>query len=383
MANTGNSLDHLRIAIIHEWFDKVAGSEWVVKAILEVFPHADIFSLVDFFSLEDRALVLQGKQSKTSFIQHLPFSKSKFRSFLPLFPLAIEQLDLSEFDIIISSSHAVAHGILKRHDQLHISYTHSPMRYAWDFHHEYLKEANLGFGPKGLLARYFLHKLRLWDLASSNRVDHFVANSNFIKKRIRGNYGKDSTVVYPPVDTNAFRQDNPVSQDYFFTAGRLVSYKRTDIIIEAFRQYPHLKLKIAGVGEQMAKLKKSAPANVEFLGRVTRDELIQTMQNCRAFVFAAEEDFGIAPVEALAAGKPVIAYGKGGALETIEQGLTGIHFPHQTIDSLASGIEEFLAIEKSFDPEYIIRSSERFSWKTFKTAFGGLVAEAWVKFDRS
>ncbi len=229
-------------------------------------------------------------------------------------PLAIEQLDVSKHDIILSSSHAVAKGIITGPDQLHISYIHSPIRYAWDLQHQYIKEAGLDKGMKGMVARWLLHKIRLWDCRTSNGVDHFIANSEFISRRIRKVYGRESKVIYPPVDVNRFKLCEN-KDDYYFTASRMVPYKRMDLIVEAFSQMPDKKLVVIGDGSEMSKIKAKASSNIELLGYQPNSVMQEYMQKAKGFVFAAEEDFGITPVEAQACGTPVIAFGKGGALK--------------------------------------------------------------------
>jgi len=231
-------------------------------------------------------------------------------------PLAIEQLDVSKHDIILSSSHAVAKGVLTGPDQLHISYVHSPIRYAWDLQHQYLREAGLNKGLKAQAARWLLHKIRMWDYRTANGVDHFVANSQFIARRIKKVYGRTADVIYPPVDVDRFTL-NENKDNYYFTASRMVPYKRIDLIVEAFSQMPDRKLVVIGDGSEMSKIKSKATKNVEILGYQPNHVMQEHMQKAKAFVFAAEEDFGITPVEAQACGTPVIAFGKGGSLETV------------------------------------------------------------------
>ncbi|MEA0135070.1 glycosyltransferase, partial [Escherichia coli] len=273
------------------------------------------YSVIDFLSDESRSRFMN-KRAKTTFIQKLPKAKSNYQRYLPFMPLAIEQLDVSKHEIILSSSHAVAKGVLTGPDQLHISYVHSPIRYAWDLQHQYLREVGLDKGIKSYIARMLLHKIRLWDCRTANGVDHFIANSQFIARRIKKVYGRDADVIYPPVDVNRFEL-NFNKEDYFFTASRLVPYKRIDLIVEAFSEMPNRKLVVIGDGPEMQKIKSKAKTNIEILGYQPDSVMQEYMRNAKAFVFAAEEDFGIIPVEAQACGTPVIAFGKGGALETI------------------------------------------------------------------
>ncbi|KIZ33139.1 glycosyl transferase family 1, partial [Raoultella ornithinolytica] len=282
---------------------------------VDIFPQSELYSIVDFLS-EDARSFFHNKKAKTSFIQNFPFAKKKYQKYLPFMPMAVEQLDVSSHDVILSSSHAVAKGVLTGPDQLHISYVHSPIRYAWDLQHQYLKESGLHKGLKGLLAKWILHKIRMWDVRTSSGVDHYIANSHFIARRIEKVYGRTAEVIYPPVAVNRFLLDED-KQDYYFTASRLVPYKRIDLIVEAFSKMPDKKLVVIGDGSEMDKVKSKAGANISILGYQPDSVMQEHMQKAKAFVFAAEEDFGITPVEAQACGTPIIAYGKGGALETV------------------------------------------------------------------
>lgn len=358
----------MKIALVHEWLVTCAGSERVLAELIKVFPEADLFSVVDFLSDEDREK-LGGKHARCTFIQHLPYAKKRFRSYLPLMPLAIEQLDLSSYDLIVSSSHAVAKGVLTGPHQLHISYVHSPIRYAWDLQHQYLRESGLNTGAKSWVTRWLLHKMRMWDVRTANGVDQFLANSHFIRRRIRKAYGRDAKVVYPPVDVQSFPMSSD-KEDFYLTASRLVPYKRVDLIVEAFGQMPERRLVVVGDGPQFARIKAAARRNVKLLGYVPDDELRDLMCRARAFIFAAEEDFGIVPVEAQACGTPVIAYARGGALETIVEGgtsPTGIFFPHQVAESLCAAVDEFERSSSKFAPIACRQNAERFSSERFRT----------------
>ncbi|HCD5240017.1 TPA: glycosyltransferase, partial [Klebsiella pneumoniae] len=297
-------------------FVTYAGSEKVVAEFIDLFPDAKVYGVVDFLSEDDKKK-FKNKKIITTFIQKLPKAKKKYQQYLPLMPLAIEQLDLSSHDIILSSSHAVAKGVLTGPDQLHISYVHSPIRYAWDLQHQYLRESGLNRGIKGLFAKWILHKIRLWDTRTANGVDFFIANSKFISRRIKKVYGREADVIYPPVDVERFKLKRE-KQDFYLTASRLVPYKRIDLIVEAFSKMPEKKLVVIGDGPEMSKIRKIAGANIEILGFQPNDVMEEYMMDAKAFVFAAEEDFGITPVEAQACGTPVIAFGKGGVLETIK-----------------------------------------------------------------
>jgi glycosyltransferase involved in cell wall biosynthesis len=358
----------VKVAIVHDWLVVSGGAEKVLKNIIECFPKADIFSLVDF--LEDRDCV-KGKSVNTSFIQKLPMARKRYRAYLPLMPIAIEQLDLSGYDLVISSSHAVAKGVLTGPNQIHISYVHSPIRYAWDLQHQYLNEAHLNTGIKSMMARVLLHYIRGWDSRSANGVDHLLANSQFIARRIKKTYQREATVIYPPVDlanmSMCMQKDN-----YYVTASRMVPYKRIDLIVRAFSQTPERRLVVIGDGPEMKKIKAVAGANVTLLGHQPFDALVDHLRRARAFVFAAEEDFGISVVEAQACGTPVIAFGRGGALETVI-GLplerpTGVFFGEQTPESLLAAVSRFERNVGLFDPRACRRNAERFSSENFRAA---------------
>jgi glycosyltransferase involved in cell wall biosynthesis len=370
-----------RVAIVHEWLVTYAGSERVVEQLLTLFPDAQLFALVDFLSESERAAFLGGRTARTTFIQHLPRAKTRYRGYLPLMPLAIEQLDLSGFDIVLSSSHAVAKGVLTGPDQLHISYVHSPIRYAWDLQHQYLNEAGLTRGPKAWLAKALLHYVRLWDQRTAHGVDHFVANSRFIARRIGKAYGRAADVIYPPVDTDAFtlREDK---ERFYLTASRFVPYKKLPLIVEAFAQMPDRELVVIGDGPDFARVRARCPGNVRLLGFQPSAVLRDYLQRANAFVFAAEEDFGIAPVEAQASGTPVIAYGRGGALETV-RGLgassspTGVFFREQTADALVAAIRTFERQRHAFSASACRANAERFSVQRFVSEMGAFVDSAW------
>jgi glycosyltransferase involved in cell wall biosynthesis len=283
-------------------------------------------------------------------------------------PFAIGQFDLSDYDLIISSSHAVAKGIRKNSKQLHICYCHTPMRYIWDLQGQYLKEAGLDRGIRGALVMAILNRIRKWDVSTSKTVDYFVANSFYIKERIERAYGRNATIIYPPVDTEYF-QMNDKKEVFYITSSRMVPYKKIDLIIEAFSRMPDKKLIVIGDGPDFEKVKMKAMKNVELLGYQEENVLKEYLQQARAFVFAAEEDFGIIPVEAQACGTPVIAYGKGGILETIIENKTGIFFKDQSPESLIEAVQEFEKRQDQFDCLEIRRNAERFSKERFKTEF--------------
>lgn len=362
-----NSLKLLRVAIVHDWLVDMGGAEKVLASILKIFPDADVYTLV--CGMEDAKLNKLGitKSPKTSFIQKLPFATKKYRSYFPLMPLAIQQLDLSEYDLVVSSSYCVAKGVLTGPNQVHISYCHSPVRYAWDLQFQYLKEGGVNTGFKSAVARYFLFKLRTFDVWSSNAVDDFVANSQFIKKRIEKLYRRKATVIHPPVDVSSFGLCEEKS-DYYFTCSRMVPYKRIDLIVEAFKSMPDKKLVVVGDGPDFEKVSAVAGENVDIKGFVEYPELISIMKHAKAFVYAAEEDFGIVPVEAQACGTPVICYGRGGVLDTVVEGSTGIYFKDQTCEAIVEAIRNFEAADQ-FDYRRISEHAKSFSEERFLDEF--------------
>lgn len=367
----------MNIAIAHEWLQTYAGSEKVVEQILNVYPDAALFSLVDFLAPAERSFI-QNKPVTTSFIQTLPGAKTRFRQYLPLMPLAIEQFDLSDYDLVISSNHAVAKGIVTRADQLHVSYVHTPIRYAWDLQWQYLDQAQLRSGLKGTLTRLIFHYLRLWDVTVSARVDVYVANSSFVARRIWKTYRRQAQVIYPPVATQRFRADR-ARDDFYLTVSRFVPYKRVDLTIEAFKQ-SGLPLVVIGDGAERQRWQKEATPNIQFLGYQPDAIVVDYMERCKAFVFPAEEDFGITAVEAQAAGAPVIAYGRGGVTETVLAGKTGLFFSHQTVSSLGAAIAAFEREPISTPAERIRSHAEKFSEAQFRKTFEAFIAESWSRF---
>lgn len=365
----------MKTAIIHDWLVTYAGAERVLEQILHIFPDADLFSMVDFLPGGQRAFI-QNKSVKTSFIQKLPGARKKYRHYLPLMPLAVEQFDLSEYDLVISSSHAVAKGVITGPDQLHVAYVYSPMRYAWDLQHQYLSESGLDKGLKSWLVRYLLHRLRLWDYRTASGVDAFIANSQFIARRIWKVYRRDAEVIYPPVDVHSFTLHEE-KDDFYLTASRLVPYKRVDLIVKAFSMMPDKKLIVIGDGPEYKKIAALATSNVQVLGYQPFPVLKDYMQRARAFVFAAEEDFGIVPVEAQACGTPVIAYGKGGTRETIrgldEPQPTGVFFHPQTVDALIDAVRTFEQLGGAIKPLYCRQNALRFAPERFRAELQGYI----------
>jgi glycosyltransferase involved in cell wall biosynthesis len=370
------------IALVHDWLAAYVGGERVLEQMISLYPQARLYTSVDVLPELDRAF-LQGKQPITSFAHDWPFVRKHYRQFLPLLMLAIEQLDVSESELVLSSSSAIGKGVLVGPDQLHISYVHSPMRYAWDLQHQYLREARLTRGMRGMLARWLLHKARIWDLRTANGVDHFIANSEFIARRIWRVYRREAAVIYPPVDVTAFELRES-KEDFFLTASRLVPYKKVTAIVEAFRALPGRRLVVVGDGSEMRQVKAAAGSNVEILGHQPTAVLRDLMQRARAFVFAAEEDFGIAPVEALACGTPVIAYGRGGALETVRDTgprPCGLFFHQQTAAAIAAAVVEFEQRQHELTPRSCRDNALRFATEIFRERYGQFVRTRWEEFQ--
>jgi glycosyltransferase involved in cell wall biosynthesis len=367
----------MKTAIVCDWLVTMGGAEKCLAELLTCFPDAHLFAVIDFIDASHRHL-LQNKSAQTTFIQALPFAKKYYRSYLPLMPLAIEQLNLSDYNLIISSSHAVAKGVITGSNQIHISYIHTPMRYAWDLQHQYLQETGLNKTWRGLLARYFLHRLRMWDLRTANGVDHFIANSQFIAKRIKKIYRRHAKVIYPPVDTAQF-VPHAEKANFYVTASRLVPYKRVDLIVESFATMPDKELVIIGDGPDMAKIKSKASRNIKILGYQPTDVLIYHLQRAKALIFAAEEDFGLIPVEAQACGTPVIAFKKGGALETVRDldhaQPTGVFFTEQTTTAIQQAVQAFLAHQSLFSCQNCVENASRFTTQQFRNHFKQFVHE--------
>ncbi len=361
-------LRDLKVAFVHDWLVTYGGAERVLEAMLNQFPDAEIFSLYDFLDEDNRSFI-KNKPVKTSFLQKFPFARKHYRNYLPLMPLAIEQFDLSAYDLVISR------GVITGPDQHHICMCYSPMRYAWDLTHQYLKEANLQTGLKSWAAKYMLHKLRMWDYRTANGVDNFIAISEFIARRIKKVYGRESIVIYPPVDISAFTLTTE-KEDYYLTASRMVPYKKIDLIVKSFKNMPDKKLIVIGDGPEFKKISKKAPPNVTLMGYQPFKVLREKMQRAKAFIFAAEEDFGIVLLEAQACGTPVIAYGKGGALETIVDNETGIFFKEQTTESLCDAIIKFETMTSEFDVKKIRANAERFSTVRFAKEFKEFVIQS-------
>lgn len=369
----------MKVAVVHEWLTTFAGSEKALVQILELFPEADIFCIVDFLPETDRYF-LHGRKITTSFLQKFPSVSKYYRYYLPLMPLAVRRFDLTGYDLVISSNHAVANGVKTNSDQLHVSYTYSPMRYAWDLREQYLKESNIDKGIKGLAARLMLSYLRKWDHQVSKNVDYFVGISKFIQERIHNAYGRESVVVYPPVDTDFFQIGKGEEKcDFYLAASRMVPYKMMPLIVSAFADMPDKKLVVIGDGPEFERMKECAENNIEVLGY--QDDLILRvyMQKAKALVFAAEEDFGILPVESQACGTPVVAYAHGGALETVNDLThdlpTGVFFEEQSVASIKTAITVFEKNIEKITSGSCRENALKFSEKVFKDEFMRYIRE--------
>lgn len=364
-----DTLGTRKIAIVHDWLPLYGGAERVLEQILLVFPQADVFSMIDAIPPDQRGF-LQNKEVKTSFVQNLWQGKTRYRSYFPLMPLAVEQFDLSAYDLVISSSYSFAKGVLTGPDQRHLCYCHSPIRYAWDMQHQYLEQAGLTKGLKSWIVRILLHYIRLWDYRTAGGVDAFAANSAYIARRIMKVYRREAEVIYPPVAVQDFELEDK-KEDFFLTASRMVPYKRIDLIAEAFSRIPEKRLIIIGDGPEMENVRAKAGPNVSLLGYKDNATLRSHLQRAKAFVFAAEEDFGILPVEAQACGTPVIAFGRGGVAETVNSGETGVLFADQSVESLVDAVRQFEKM--SFTPAVIRRQAENFSAEVFRNHFANFV----------
>ena len=372
-----------RVAVVHEWLIDYAGSERVLREILDLYPQADLFTLIDVRDDELRAAIPRPARA-TSFLQSFPKPRRWLRYYVPLMPLAIEQLDLTGYDIVISSSHAVAKGVITGPAQLHLSYVHTPMRYAWDLQHEYLRAAGLQRGPRSWAARLALHRLRQWDVRTANGVDAFVANSSHVARRIRKAYRREAQVLYPPVDVSAFAlQEN--KEDFYLTVSRLEPYKRVDLLLDAFRRMPERRLVVIGDGPEMPRLRAALPPNVQLRGRLSTFEVRSHMQRARAFLFAGIEDFGIVMAEAQACGTPLIAFGSGGAAEIVRIGgaspPTGLLFAQQTPEAVLEAVQRFERDPVRLEPGACRENAMRFDRGRFRSRFEEIVRTQWERFS--
>lgn len=365
----------MRVAIVHDWLTNMGGAEKVVELMHHLFPDAPIYTLV--YDQRNMAASFSEMDIRTSYLQKIPGARHKHQWLLPFMPAAVEALDLRNYDLVISSSTSCAKGVLTRADCCHISYCNTPMRYAWDFSQDYIE------GKPWPLRSYIirqLHWIRQWDRLSADRVDYFIANSQNVKNRIRKHYRREADIIYPPVNAEYFIPGHLKPGAYFLCAGRLVAYKRVDLAVRVCTAMK-LPLIVAGDGGEYQHLQTIAGSTIEFRGRVSNEELLQLYQNCRAFIFPGEEDFGIMPLEAQACGRPVIAYGRGGVLETIQEGQTGLFFEQQDQDSLRAVIEKFLVVEVAFDKNIIRQHAENFRVERFLQEFRTVVYARYNEFQ--
>ena len=373
----------MRVAVVHDWLDTWAGSERVLVELLRIYPDADLYAIVEFMSPEDRARIPRSRV-ETTFLQRLPFARRHFRKLLAVMPFAVEQIDLRGYDVVISSCHAASKSVITGPDQLHVCVCYTPPRYAWDMQEEYLQQARIGTGIRGWMVRRMLHRFRLADLAASARVDRFVAISGYVARRIRKCYRRESDVIYPPVDIPS--EWNPGARgDDYVSVSRLVGYKRVDLLVTAFRELPQRVLHVFGDGPELAPLRRVATPNVVFHGRVDDVERNRHVASAAAFLFAAEEDFGIAPLEAQALGTPVIAFGRGGSAETI-RGLdcdapTGVMFDAQTPSSVVAAVAAFEAARHRIAPQACRDNASRFAAPRFHAEFAAYIERAWSGFS--
>ncbi len=372
---------NMKSAFIHDWLVDMGGAEKCVTSMLQAFP-SDVYTLL---YQEDtlKKMHIDPARTTPSFIHKIPLARRIYRNLLAWFPKAVESFDLSQYDLILSSSHAVARGVLKNADQLHISYCYTPIRYAWDLYQQYIQHSGLTRGLKGLYARDVLHKIRIWDQSTINRVDHFIAISKYIARRIKSVYNRDSVVIYPPVDVDDFPLTKE-KQDYYLCASRMVPYKKMDLIVKSFAGMPDKKLIVIGTGPEWKKVKKAAlnAPNIELMGYQAFPVLKEKMAHAKAFIFAAEEDFGIVPVEAQACGTPVIAYSKGGSLETVINGKTGVFFDEQTEESIQNAVRVFEKTASDFDPAVISKHAQKFSRSRFEKEYQDFIRTKWAEFEK-
>lgn len=373
-------LDNKKIALIHYWLVSMRGGERIVECLCKIFPYIDIYTLV--YNKDKVSSIISGKNIYTSFIQKMPFSKKHHQVYLPFMPVAVEQFDLSNYDIIISNESGVAKGVITKPETCHICYCHTPMRYLWNMYFDYLKNERIGFLKRKFIEAFFNY-LRVWDLATASRVDYFISSSDNARKRILKYYRRDSTVIYPPVAVDEFKFSEK-KEDFYLVVSQLISYKRIDLAVEAFNNLGK-KLIIIGDGSERKRLKKMADKNIKFLGW-QEDKVLKEYYSCaKAFIFPGEEDFGITPVEAQASGTPIIGYGRGGLLETVVDGVTGLFFKNQNAKDLVEAVEEFEKIKDNMDSYKIRENARRFDTSVFKNEIKSFIVEKYSdyreKFD--
>jgi glycosyltransferase involved in cell wall biosynthesis len=363
-----------KVALVHDWLTGRRGGEKVLEVFAEIYPNAPIYTLFHFHG--SQVPNIEQKRIVSSFVQKLPSLKKRYRFYLPLFPLAVELFDLQEYDFIISSSHCVAKGAIPRPDALHISYVHSPMRYAWNQYSSYFSPEMLGFFSRRIIPP-IIHRLRIWDESSSHRVDHFIANAKAVADRIHRYYRRDADVFHPPVDTEFFKPGD-VGEDYFLIVSALVPYKRIDLAVETFNRTGE-RLRIVGQGPEYLKLKRRAQSNIEFLGSVSPEDLLQAYQKSRALIMSGEEDFGINSLESQACGVPVIAFGRGGAKETVLPGETGVLYEEPGIEGLSAALDKFK--DMNFNKTTIRENALKFSRDSFKKEMSSYFQQKWTEHE--
>jgi glycosyltransferase involved in cell wall biosynthesis len=372
-----SNLDDKKIALVHYWLTGMRGGEKVVQSICNLYHEMDIFTLV--YNKDKISDSINSHKINTSFIQKLPFAKSKYQTYLPLMPVAVEQFNLTEYDIVISSESGIAKGVITSPETCHICYVHSPMRYLWNMYFDYMENEKMG-RLKRIFIKYYFNYLRLWDFASAARVNYFVCNSNNVRKRILKYYNRDATVIYPPVDVDKF-VFNDKKHDFFLILSQLVSYKRVDLAVSAFNELKD-ELVIIGEGAELDRLKKNANKNIKFLGWQPFEKIIEYYSNAKAFIFPGEEDFGITPVEAQASGTPVIGFGRGGLLETVIDGKTGILFKKQQPGEIVDAVNRLKSGNIQFDSQAIRENALRFTREIFEKKFMQFVEEKYQEYKK-
>ncbi len=368
-------MDNIKVALVHDWLTGQRGGEKVLEVLAEIFPKAPIYTLFHFKGCQ--AETIESREIRTSFLQGLPFLKNRYRHYLPLFPLAVELFNLGDFDLVVSSSHCVAKGAIPPPDALHVSYIHSPIRYAWNQYFAYFSPERLSFFSRRFVPPV-MHRLRVWDESSAARVDHFIANSANVARRIMKYYRREADVIHPPADIDFFRPAAGGERGAdFLIVSALVPYKRIDLAIQVFNKSGE-RLTIVGSGPDLRRLRKMSRHNINFLGPVSADELRSLYQKSSALLLPGEEDFGIAAVEAQACGTPVIALGRGGALESVVSGQTGLLFPELTASSLRAALDKFGSLK--FNDAAVRSHAEKFSRKSFKEKLSAYLEQKWAEF---
>jgi glycosyltransferase involved in cell wall biosynthesis len=365
----------MRVALVHYWLASMRGGEKVIENLVDVFPDCEIFThVVDPSRISEK---IRRRPIRTTFIAKLPFASSQFRKYLPLMPLALETLDLRDFDVVITSESGPAKGVITTPHTLHVCYCHSPMRYLWNMYHDY--KASAGALTAVCMGPVF-HYLRAWDFASAARVDHFIANSTAVAGRIEKYYRRTADIIHPPVQVENFLVSRTPG-DVFLCVGHLAPYKRIDLAVRAFNEM-RKDLVVIGDGDQLDELRSIAGPTIKLLGFQPDDVVREQLSKCRALLFPGEEDFGIVPVEAMASGRPVIAFGRGGALDTVVDGTTGVLFREQSVSGVVNAVRRFEQIESSFDPDVLVRHAYQFRSEAFRDSVARYINEKYDTFRR-